>query len=260
MDTLTTTETTPIRVPTSLEGSVRPIRRAYEQIADQIRDLIINGQIGPGERLPSETALASQFRASRATVREALRVLSSQNLIRTSKGGTSGGSFVTQPSPDHISEFLNANFSLLSQTDDVTVAQFLEARALLGVPAALIAAQRRDRSWLEGLRNQVPVLPLTEGRDQQIIRNTDFHTTIVLAAGNPLLSIAIKPIFFVLQAHLQRSSLGTEYQERIVCDHHAILAALESRDEEAIEFEMRNHLEYLRPHYENAWARRPRGR
>lgn len=253
------TEAKPARPPRILEGSVRPIRRAYEQIADQIRDLIVNGQIGPGERLPSETGLAAQFGASRATVREALRVLSSQNLIRTSKG-MAGGSFVTQPSPEHISDFLSANFSLLSQTDDVTVAQFLEARAVIEIPAAMIAARRDDRSWLEELRSEVPDLPLTVERDDQIIRNTNFHTALVGAAGNRLLSIAIQPIFFVLQTHLKRSSLGIEYQERVVCDHRDILSALESGDEDAIGLELRNHLEFLRPHYEHAWGRRPQRR
>lgn len=242
-------------VPTSLEGSVRPIRKAHEQIADQIRDLIVNGQIGPGERLPSESALATQFGASRATVREALRALGSQNLIRTVRG-TAGGSFVTRPSPEHIAEFLNTNFSLLSQTDDVTVAQFLEARAFLEVPAAIIAARREDSSWLEDLRKEIPDTPLTINRDAQIIRNSNFHMALVLASGNPLLSIAMKPILFVLQTHLKRSTLGIDYQERVVCEHRAILAALESKDEERIETELQEHLEFLRPHYEHAWGRR----
>ena len=228
-----TTEAEKTRLATRLAGSVRPIRKAHEQIADQIRALIVNGQIGPGERLPSETALAAQFGASRATVREALRGLASQNLIRTSRG-TAGGSFVTRPSPEHISEFLSTNFSLLSQTDDVTVAQFLEARALLEVPAALIAIRRED-AWLEALRKEVPDTPLRVDRDEQIIHNSNFHMALVLAAGNPLLSISMQSILFVLQAHLKRSTLGIDYQERVVCEHRAILSALESQDEKRVE-------------------------
>ncbi len=248
-----TTDVNKTRLATSLEGSVRPIRKAHEQIADQIRALIVNGQISPGERLPSETALAGQFHASRATVREALRGLTSQNLIRTSRG-TTGGSFVARPSPEHISEFLSTNFSLLSRTDEVTVAQFLEARALLEVPAALIAVRRQDSSWLEALRNEVPATPLRIDRDEQIIQNSNFHMELVLAAGNPLLSISMQSILFVLQSHLKRSTLGIQYQERVVCEHRAILSALESQDEERVETELREHLEFLRPHYERAWA------
>jgi GntR family transcriptional repressor for pyruvate dehydrogenase complex len=85
--------------------SVRRVRKAYEQVADQLRELILTGQIAPEQRLPNEAALASQFGVSRPTIREALRVLSAQALIRTTKG-SSGGSFVTLPTVDHISEFL----------------------------------------------------------------------------------------------------------------------------------------------------------
>src|SRR5262249_20886659 len=84
--------------------SVRRVRKAYEQVADQLRDLILAGELSRGERLPNENMLAREFGVSRATVREALRLLAAQNLIRTAKGA-GGGSYVTLPSVDHISEF-----------------------------------------------------------------------------------------------------------------------------------------------------------
>ena len=83
---------------------LRRVRKGYEQVADQIRELIISGTIERGERLPNETALASEFGVSRATVREALRLLAAQDLIRTAKGA-GGGSYVTLPTVDRISEF-----------------------------------------------------------------------------------------------------------------------------------------------------------
>src|SRR5713226_7692934 len=63
--------------------SVRRVRKAYEQVADQLRDLIVSGELERGERLPNETVLAREFGVSRATVREALRLLTAQSLIRT---------------------------------------------------------------------------------------------------------------------------------------------------------------------------------
>jgi len=66
--------------------AVRRVLKAYEQIAEQLRDLILGGRLSPGERLPTEAMLAKQFGVSRATVRESLRVLTAQNLIRTAKG------------------------------------------------------------------------------------------------------------------------------------------------------------------------------
>ena len=67
----------PDRDPT---GAVRVerVRKAYEQVADQLRELILNGSITPGQRLPNEAALSVQFGVRRATVREALRVLTTR--------------------------------------------------------------------------------------------------------------------------------------------------------------------------------------
>ena len=121
---------------------VRRVRKAYEQVADQLRELIVTGEIRPAQKLPNEATLARDFGVSRATIREALRVLATQHLIRTSKG-TAGGSFVTLPTVDHISDFLSANISLLGQTENVSLDEFLELRELLEVPAARLAARRR---------------------------------------------------------------------------------------------------------------------
>jgi GntR family transcriptional repressor for pyruvate dehydrogenase complex len=241
-----------ITTGTKLTGRVRPVQKAYEQIAGQLRDLIIDGQLGPGQRLPSEAALAAQFGASRPTVREALRVLSSQNLVRTSKG-TTGGSFVTRPTAAHISDYLNANMSLFSQTDNVTLDEFLEARALLEIPAAKIAARRHDSELTSELREEIPADPGKLTQEQRFLRNRGFHSVLVEAAGNSLLAIAAQPVFFVLQTHLKRSDLGLAYQQHVSSDHRRIVTAVEEGDVDEVERAMLDHLEFLRPHYEHAW-------
>src|SRR6201988_1737165 len=139
----------------------------------------------PAQRVPKGAGLAGQFGDSRPTIREAPRELSALSLIRTTKGA-SGGSFVTVPTPDHISEFLSANIGLLSQSDHVALDQFLEARKLREVPAARLAARRRTDADLERLRAAIPGRPLE--REEQFIYNKDFHSTLVAASGNTLLS------------------------------------------------------------------------
>src|SRR3712207_3501215 len=133
---------------------VRRRRKAYEHVADQLRELILSGAITRGQRLPNGAALGVQFGVSRATVREALRVLATQNLIRTTKGAT-GGSFVILPTADHISDFLSSNISLLSQTETVSLDEFLELREFLEVPAARLAARRHDDETLERLQAEI---------------------------------------------------------------------------------------------------------
>ena len=232
--------------------AVRRVRKAYEQVADQLRELVVTGRVQPGQKLPNEATLARDFGVSRATIREALRVLSTQNLVRTVKG-TAGGSFVTLPTVDHIAEFLGANIALLSQTEHVSLDEFLELRELLEVPAARLAARRRGSAELDALLAAIPDEPLALGADEQFAQNKDFHSALVVASGNALLAIAAQPIFSVLQTNLQRSTLGTTFHRRVNEDHRAIAAAIGAGDEAAAGEQMRAHLAFLRPMYERAW-------
>jgi DNA-binding FadR family transcriptional regulator len=231
---------------------VRRVRKAYEQVADQLRELITSGEIAPAQRLPNEAALAAQFGVSRPTIREALRELSAMSLIRTTKGAN-GGSFITVPTVDHISEFLSANISLLSQSEHVSLDEFLEARELLEVPAARLAARRRSEDDLEKLRAAIPGHPLDLGTEEQFIYNKDFHSALVLASGNTLLSISAQPVFSVLQTNLKRSTLGRQFHRRVNEDHRALLAAVEAGDEPAAAEQMHEHLDFLRTMYEKVW-------
>src|SRR3954469_447354 len=95
----------PRRGPDLPIGKVKP---AYVQVSEQLRDLIVSGWLHEGERLPSEDALAGQFGASRSTVREALRLLSSERLVTTVRG-VNGGTFVTPPTMAGVGDYLQSS-------------------------------------------------------------------------------------------------------------------------------------------------------
>jgi DNA-binding FadR family transcriptional regulator len=232
--------------------SVRRVRKAYEQVADQLRDLIVSGRLARGERLPNETVLAREFGVSRATVREALRLLTAQSLIRTAKGA-GGGTYVTMPTVDHVSEFLNSALNLLAAAEHVTLDELLEAREALEVPAARMAALRRTDDAVEDLKAAIPPDPGQLGPNEQFEYNADFHTSIIAAAGNGFLMMAAQPLFSILQTQLARSSLGARFHQGINDQHRAIVAAIDAGDGRTAEREMRTHLEWLRPHYERTW-------
>lgn len=231
---------------------VRRVRKAYEQVADQLRELIIGGELAPGQRLPNEALLAREFAVSRATVREALRVLAAQNLIRTAKGA-GGGSYVTTPSVDHISEFLRANIGLLTDTRHVTLEELVEARRLLEVPAARLAARRRLDEDVDRLRATIPAEPLRLDTREQFTHNAEFHTTLIECCGNTLLYIAAQPVYSALQTSLARSVLGRRFHRAINAHHHRIVEAIRAADPDAAAAEMERHLEFLVPFYERAW-------
>lgn len=242
----------------SLNGApVRRVRKAYEQVYDQLRDLIMRGDLERGARLPNEAVLASDFGVSRGTVREALRVLASQNLIRTAKGA-GGGSFVTLPTVDHISTFLHANISLLSESDDVSLSEFLEARELLEVFAARRCAARRTEADLVRLREAIITDPSALATEAHYAANKDFHSAVVDGCGNTLICIATQPVFSVLQTRLQRETMGQAFAKRLDQDHRAILAAIENGDSDAAAEEMHKHMTYLSRTYKKMWKSAPK--
>ena len=226
--------------------------KAYEVVAARLRSEILEGERPPGARLSNELELAEQLGVSRATVREALRLLGAENLIRTAKGAR-GGSFVTVPSANQLSESLRSGIGRLAHAEHVTLEELLEARELLEVPAARLAARRRADEDVVRLRASIPAEPLKLGTQEQFVYNRDFHSVVIEACGNTMLAVAAQPIFEVLQTHLSRSKLGREWHRSINEHHRSIAAAIEAGDADAAGGEMFDHLEYLRPFYEKAW-------
>src|SRR3954454_12975006 len=220
--------------------ALRRVRKAYEQVYDQLRAMILSGELSRGHRLPTEVALAAEFGVSRGTIREALRLLVAENLIRTVKGAT-GGNFVTLPTVDHISRFVQRNIELLTQTDDVTLPEFLEARELIEIFAVRQAAVRRTDTDIEALRATLSddqKLPPHE----QYLQNKEFHGILVSACGNALLQIAAQPIFSVLHTHLSRSGLPRDFTTKVCSDHRWILEQIEAGDPDAVAGPLRKHL------------------
>jgi DNA-binding FadR family transcriptional regulator len=226
--------------------------KQYEQVAEELRTRVVAGTLRPGSRLPNEAVLAREFGVSRPTVREALRSLAAQDLIRTAKGA-GGGSFVTLPSVERVSDFLHSSITLMADANDVSLENLLVARELLEVPAAMLAARRRRDDELERLRETIPDEPLRLGPDRQFVYNQDFHAVVIECCGNALLTIASQPIFGVLQRNLARTTLGARFHRAINDQHRTIAAAIEAGDADAAGAEMHAHLAYLRPYYERAW-------
>lgn len=245
--------------PGAVGAPVQRVRKAYEQVYDQLRELIVRGELERGERLPGEAALAREFGVSRGTVREALRLLAAQSLITTSKGA-GGGSFVTLPTADHVSEVLQANIRLLNESREVSADEMLEARELLESFAARMAAQRRSQDDLEKLRACIVDDPLELGVDSQNTHNSAFHNALMNASCNTLLTIAAQPVFGILETNMSRREIGQRTLARVNEDHRAILAAVEAGDGDAAERLMREHLAMLRETYARLWKheREPR--
>lgn len=236
---------------------VNRIRPAYEQVADQLRDLIVQGALAPGDRLPVEPELAATFGVGRGTVREALRVLSSRNLIYSTRGAT-GGSFVAETDPAAISEYLETGIGLLSGNNRIRLDELLEARHLLEVPAARLAAQRRSPAHLDAIRTALMDEMAETESGVRHHHHRRFHVMILAAAGNRLLEVMTLPIFgvirnrFVIQPSRQSQEPPLDFWRDVDSDHEEILRAITEGDSEAAATAMFEHLLRLNATYAKA--------
>src|SRR6266540_2653864 len=116
-----------------------PIRtsRASEDIVQQIKALIFDGQLAPSDRLPSEMDLTEKFGVSRTTVRDALRVLESQGFIDI-KVGAGGGASVAKPS----SEFVSDSITNMLRMQKASTKELVEARIVIETAIVALAAKR----------------------------------------------------------------------------------------------------------------------
>lgn len=229
---------------TPAQLGVRKVRPAYQQVSDQIRDKILVGELPPGARLPNETEMSEVFGVSRSTIREALRVLSSQNLTTTTRG-VKGGTRVSRPEPDEVSAYLETSFGLLSVTDDVSLAELAELRMLLEVPAAGLAALRRTEDDLAVLRENLAHELRSPHGEGLFEGHRAFHQTILEASGNVLLEIVARPVFNILRTRFLREQAPTRFWNEVCSRHERILLCIERGDAQGAEREMRTHLEEL---------------
>lgn len=229
------------------EFTVTKIKPAYQQVADQLRNLIISGELGPGDRLPVENQLSLTFGVSRSTVREALRSLSAQNLVYTSRG-VAGGTFIAETSPVVLSGYLETGLSLLNGSDAITSAELLEAREIFEVPATRLAARRRTPEQVAAMREGIERESASD-RGATFEHNTAFHAMVLEVAGNRLAEVIISPIFGVIRSRFLADAAGRQFWKEVDQDHLTVLKYIEAGDEDAAAAAMTDHLRRLSQAY-----------
>ncbi|MCZ4350953.1 GntR family transcriptional regulator [Roseovarius aestuarii] len=200
------------------------------QIAKAIRDAIIAGQLMVDERLPSEAELAEQFAVSRPTVREALKRLAAQSLIRTQRGAF-GGAFVNRLSYGEAYGQQITTATLLLSMNAVSFDVACEARYALERACAPLSAKRRTCEQLATLRAEIQRQAQPGLSDETFCASdVTFHRTLVDGAGNPVLSYQLAGAVEAMQPLMNMITFTARSREAIVTLHTRIADALEMRD------------------------------
>lgn len=203
------------------------------QIAAAIRDAIVSGTLIVDERLPSEAELAELFDVSRPTVREALKRLAAQSLIRTQRGAT-GGAFVNRLSFEEAYPQQITTSTLLLSMNAVSFGTACEARYALERACAPLAAQRRTPDHLATMRAEIHRQAQPGLTDEAFCASdVAFHRALVDGAGNPVLSYQLAGAVEAMQPLMNMITFTARDRARIVALHTNIADSLEVQDSAA---------------------------
>jgi len=204
------------------------------QIANAIRDAIVSGDMIVDERLPSEAELSDQFQVSRPTVREALKRLAAQSLIRTQRGAT-GGAFVNRLRYEEAYGQQVTTSTLLLSMNEVSFDVACEARYALERACAPLSAERRSPDHLATMRAEIHRQAQPGLSDESFCASdVTFHRALVDGAGNPVLSYQLAGAVEAMQPLMNMITFTARDRARIVALHQEIADAVEAHDGRAV--------------------------
>jgi len=162
---------------------VRPTRapRVTEGAIDKIRERIVSGAWGPGERLPKESELAAELGLSRNSLREAVRALSQLRVLEVRQGD---GTYVSSLEPDLLLESTGFISHLLLGETEI---ELYEVRRILEASAAALAAGRIDAKEKTELAQSLDRMQQAGTVEELVEADVAFHAVIAKAAGNAVL-------------------------------------------------------------------------
>lgn len=213
--------------------------RAADIVVQHIRDKIITRQYSEGTRLPTETEMADQLNVSRPTVREALRILEAEGLIRT-RPGPGGGPRVRRPDVKTVMRSLTTLF----QYERVTLAELIDARQTIEPACARQAAKHASADDVTALRESIERTAADlEDDDVFWTENANFHLAIAAASNNIVLHTVMTALRELIYQFTAGLSSTDENRAETLDEHTAILQAIESRDADAAAEVVRSHLQ-----------------
>ncbi|SEP53873.1 FadR/GntR family transcriptional regulator [Amycolatopsis saalfeldensis] len=207
---------------------VAPVR-AYERIVAQIEEAVYSGRLKPGERLPGERELMTQFGVGRSTVREALRVLQAAELIR-SRPGDPRGPEVLAASPGALQRSMHR----LARAEHVGLAELLQFRMVLDGSSHLLAAQLRTDADLSTLDAALAAMAAADGYAEFSRADVAFHDAIARTSRNPLLVVSGEVVRGVvlelIEDKLSHAPDRTSLMETWLRHHAEVLEAVRAAD------------------------------
>jgi GntR family transcriptional repressor for pyruvate dehydrogenase complex len=205
---------------------VDPPRVSLTQAAiDQIKGMIVRGELRPGDRLPKESELAARLNLSRGSLREAVRGLALVRVLEVRQGD---GTYVTSLKPELLLESIS--FFTELQAEGASLHQILEARRLLEAGTASLAALLATPEELATLERLVDEMPDLDDVEAFVENDLEFHRVIAVASRNDVVVALLDNLSSrTTRARVWRGLTQSRAYERTVEEHRAIYEALAAK-------------------------------
>lgn len=215
------------------------VPKASDVLADELRERILDGEFPEDSPLPTERDLVSQTQMSRSTVREALRILEVQGLVKM-KAGRAGGAFVRRPNRDSVAN----SVSLLIRGQQIKVADLLETREAIEPFCAQLAARNRTEEDLRALDAANHAIADPGGTLPSFLQaNVDWHLAVATASHNELLTGLMTALSHAIYTATENETfVDDEVREVTAKAHKSITAAIRSQNSDAAGRRMTRHV------------------
>lgn len=216
------------------------IKRIYEEIMEQLKDMISRGELRHGQKLPSERELAESLGVSRASVREALTALEAIGILDIRPGE---GTFVRETS-------VSATFAPLAmvlEMEQNSMSQLMEVRRVLETEIAALAVQRATEEDLINIETNLNHMKTARTISEAVEADLMFHFAIAEATHNSILLRIMNTVADLMHNtfRIQREELFAAKGQEIISEHEAIYQAIQDRSLETAKLKMLQHIDNI---------------
>ena len=212
--------------------------RVSDEIIDQIKSLISEGILKPGDRLPPERELVKKFGVSRPSLREALNSLVAMRFLEVKTKRT----FVKSVTSERIQDPL----SLLIKTDTQKIFDLIEVRKAIEVWSAFHAAQRATEEDIKRLESIIKEMKkgFGEGRSWEK-QDADFHLALAQTTHNTIQTHIMSTIYDLLRESVARVFTDQEKIKKLLHQHYRIFNAIKNHSPDKARERTLEHLNYV---------------
>lgn len=222
------------------------IPRVYDQVIEQIKNKIKNGDLKKGDRLPSEREMSESLGVSRASIREALRALEVIGLVESRQGA---GNYIKANFDNSLFEPLSVMFML----QESSIEEMYDLRETLELQCARLSAKNIENNELELLTAILDRMYIAENEEESLELDVKFHYLIAKTSRNILLINVLEVISQLMDEFIKKSRMQILHKgntrENLLEIHENLVRALKCRDQLKVYKAMEEHFELIRKAY-----------